>query len=370
VRLTQPKLAAESFPTGRGTLDGLDFGEQQVTAEDRSYQGSRFSAVQRALFENPYQEVWRKAGARPLPTYEVTLGSVLKGVLGGARRHLLRQAAERTLASSADLRWGGFRRLLHPNGICLTGLWEITAESAYTGYFRRGSRALIVARYSTCCGETRRGHTRSLALVGKLFPTLDPEHVEAVRTANFITQQDIGGAHADYINDAELLNAPNTTPWRRGAGVLAFLVTGAVLALADKEPTMRQLYPIAELGKPEGEPTRAPLYLRLTVAEEQPRIEGDALDFRDEIMAQIFDEGDPTPKRQLIFNIEVTDQGNVGNPLRRTFSDWRNIGRMTFNNAVASYNGDHVIHFSHPLWRDDPNDPRTATRAAGKRSHG
>ena len=35
---------------------------------------------------------------------------------------------------------------------------------------------------------------------------------------------------------------------------------------------------------------------------------------------------------------------------------------MIFHNAVASYNGDCVIHFHHPTWRDDRNDPATATR--------
>src|SRR5262249_12124210 len=52
----------------------------------------------------------------------------------------------------------GFRRLVQPNGICLTGLWQITEDIGYSGYFRNGSRALIVGRYSTCCRETRRGH--------------------------------------------------------------------------------------------------------------------------------------------------------------------------------------------------------------------
>src|SRR6185295_3642737 len=108
------------------------------------------------------------------------------------------QAAQRTVDSQADLRWGpdrsGYRRLLHPNGVCLFGQWQITADTPYTGYFARGRTALLVARYSTCCGETRRGHTRSLALVGKLFPTTDPDHAAPLRTANFITQEDLGGA--------------------------------------------------------------------------------------------------------------------------------------------------------------------------------
>ena len=271
--------------------------------------------------------------------------------------------------SRADLRWGtdrkGFRRLLHPNGICLTGLWEINEETQYSGYFRKDSRALLIARYSTCCTATRRGRKRSLSLVGKLFPTADPGHSEPLPTANFITQQDIGGDRTDYVNDAELRNAPDTTASRRGFGVGIILVTGIVFGRVDKNPTVRQLYQIAELGKPEDEATRTPAFMRLVVDPGQPRIEGDALDFRDEIMAQMFDQGDPAPKRTLTFHIEITDEGSTRGPSflqRRTFRNWRRIGRMTFDNAVASYNGDCVIHFTHPTWRDDPNDPRTATR--------
>src|SRR5207249_6808024 len=43
---------------------------------------------------------------------------------------------------------------------------------------------------------------------------------------------------------------------RRGWGVPAFLVTGIVLTLTDKQTTQRQVYEIAELGKPPGAPTR------------------------------------------------------------------------------------------------------------------
>ena len=259
------------------------FGTQQITEEDRAYQGSRFSEVRDALFANPYQRVWGRDGEPPLPTYEVTLMSVLRGILPFGRAHLFRQAVERTVDSNADLRWGpdrkGFRRLLHPNGVCLTGLWEITEETAYSGYFRKGSRALVVGRYSTCCTETRRGHTRSLSLVGKVFPTTDPNHPQPLRTASFITQEDLGGDHTDYVNDAELRNAPDTRAWRRGSGVPVLLLEGAFFLRADKEPTHRQLYQIAELGKPEGEPTRAPMFMRLLVAPDQPRIDRRSVGF-------------------------------------------------------------------------------------------
>jgi hypothetical protein len=204
-----------------------------------------------------------------------------------------------------------------------------------------------------------------LSLVGKLFPTTDPGHSEPLRTANFITQQDLGGERTDYINDAELRNAPNTTSWRRGFGVPILLVEAILFGQTDKQPTQRQLYQIAELDKPDGEPTRAPEFMRLLVDPAQRRVPGDALDFRDEIMAQIYERGDPTPKRCLIFDIEVTDEGSTRGPTffqRRKFGNWTRIGRLVFDAAVASYNGDFVIHFNHPTWRDDRNDPSTATR--------
>ena len=351
-------------------MDPGYFGTEQVTDEDRGYRGSRFAEVREALFANPYQQLWGGAGEPPLPVYGVTLAGVLRGVLPFGLPYFFRQAVARAVDSRADLRWSpdrrGFRRLIHPNGICLTGLWEIFEQTPYSGYFRRDSRALVVGRYSTCCTETRRGRERSLSLVGKLFPTTNADHSEPLRTANFFTQQDIGGDRTDYINDAELRNATNTSSWRRGFGAPVLAIEAIHFRRTDKEPTQRQLYQIAELGKPEVEPTRAPAFMRLLVDAGQPRIPGEALDFRDEIMAQIFDRGDPVPKRSLTFHIEVTDEGSTRGPdffQRRSFSNWTRIGRLVFDNAVASYNGDFVIHFNHPTWRDDRNDPATATRA-------
>jgi hypothetical protein len=352
------------------------FGTEQVTDEDRAYRGSRFSEVRDAIFANPYQRVWGGAGEPPLPVYNVNLPGVLRGILPFGPPHFFAQAVARAVDARSDLRWGldrkGFRRIIHPNGICLTGLWEISEQTPYSGYFQRASRALVVGRYSTCCKETRRGHERSLSLVGKLFPTTDPSHSEPLRTANFITQEDIGGDRTDYINDAELRNAPNTTSWRRGFGVPVLLVEAIFFGKIDKEPTQRQLYQIAELGKPAGDPTRAPAFMRLLVDPAQPRIAGEALDFRDEIMAQIFDRGDPVAKRTLTFHIEVTDDGATRGPnflQRRSFANWKRIGRLTFDNAVASYNGDFVIHFTHPTWRGDRNDPSTATRVNERKVH-
>jgi hypothetical protein len=338
---------------------------QAFSAEDQSYAGSRFSEVVAAVFANPYQRIWGVAGEPPLPVYEVTLGNVA----GGLVPEQFERASERAVDSHADLRWGtdgkGYRRLLHPNGVCLIGRWQIDQDTEYSGYFRQGSTALTIGRYSTCCTETRRGRTRSLALIGKLFPTTDADHQELLRPAHFVTQEDIGGNDTEFINDAELRNAPDTTLSRRGAGAPVLVLTAAVFNKADQRPSIRQLYQIAELGKLPSTPTRTPAFMRLCVAPEQPRIPGADLDFRDEIMSQMFDRGDPVPKRTLTFTIEVTDEGETTGPAaleRRTFQNWRKIGSLVFHTAVVSYNGDAVIHFNHPTWREDRNDPSTATR--------
>jgi hypothetical protein len=342
------------------------YGIEQLVDEDRAYVGSRFSEVHDAVFSRPYEGIWDGPGH--MPVYDVTLLGLLRGILSPRGDYLFRQATARAVDSRADLRWGpdgkGFRRLLHPNGICLSGVWEITEPTSYSGYFQSGSKALVIARYSTCCRETRRGHLRSFGFVGKLFPTTDPKHEQPLRTASFITQQDIGGDWTDYVNDVELLSAPNTSSWRRGSGISILMLTGAVFRKVDTRPTIRQLYDVAELGKPSGDLTRAPAFMRLLILP-APRIGGGNLDFRDEMMSQIFDRGDRRPKRQIIFSVEVTDDGQTFGPdayQRRTFENWRRIGTLTLDNAVASYNGDFVLHFHHPTWRSDRNDPATATR--------
>ena len=350
--------------------DGNGYGIEAFAPDDEKFAGSRFSEVRNAVYANPYQKVWGAKGEKPFERFSVTYRDAFRGFLPFGKPWTLLSAAKRTLSSHADLRWGsdgkGFRRLLHPNGIILTGIWEITEETPYTGYFRKGSRGLLIARYSTCCTETRRGNTRSLAMVGRIYPTLDRDHPDRLPTANFITQEDIGGADSKSINEALLRNAPDTSPFKRGLGMPILLATGLALNVAEKQPTNRQLYQIAELGKPASEPTRCPEFMQLTVAPGAPVIPGDDLDFRDEVMAHIYDPGDPAPKRPLVFRIETSDtgvtKGSQAVKEYREITNWRTVGTMTFTEAVASFNGDRVIHFNHPPWREDRNDPKTEVK--------
>lgn len=320
---------------------------QALNEADRSYRGSRFAEVKQAIFSEPYQKVWGGNGAKPLPRHKATLWSLL-------RPGVFRQAAERTIASKADLRWGpdgkGVQRLLHPNGICLTGLWEITEESPYSGFFRNGSRGLVIARSSSHGTHTTRDKKRSYSIAGKIFPTTDPN--EECVPANFFTQHDLGGTRAQRITEVAMRNTPDVTLLNRGKDIPILLLSGLVFKRADAEPARRQLHDIAELGPSPGVPLRAPEFMQLTASPGSLAIDED--DYRDEIMAHIFDRGDPAPKRKLSFDISVSDTGRMKGRVKQRWiiENWKKLGTLTFDDAVISHNGDFVIHFHHPPWRE------------------
>ena len=227
-----------------------------------------------------------------------------------------------------------------------------------------------MGRYSSCCTETRRGHTRSLALVGKLFPTTDPNHSEPLRTASFITQQDLAGDNTDYINDVELRNAPDTHAWRRGSGMPIFLLRAPSFSRSIKNPRFasctRSPSSASQRSNPRERRNSCACWSRqINLGSKVKSWISATKSWR-----RFFDRGDPTPKRTLTLCIEVTDEGSTRGTAafqRRTFKNWRHIGKLTFDNAVASYNGDFVVHFNHPTWRANRNDPSTATRISGRK---
>ncbi|MDB6119846.1 MAG: hypothetical protein JWO08_3627, partial [Verrucomicrobiaceae bacterium] len=71
----------------------------------------------------------------------------------------------------------GVQRLIHPNGICMFGEWKITNDSDYTGYFKKGKEGSVIARYSTGL-NVERGKKRTLSMVAKLYPGIEPADLE------------------------------------------------------------------------------------------------------------------------------------------------------------------------------------------------
>jgi len=347
-------------------------GPQEMTDEDRGYRGSRYSEVRNALYENPYRDGKSGQVPGPLPMFKSTIRNAWRGTFHGP--NYLKQASARAVDSRADLRWGpdrkGFRRILAPNGICVLGSWEITVDNPYTGYFKKGAKGLTIGRFSSDGNETKRGQRRSLSLGMKIYPTTDQNHSNPLIPASVIAQEDLGGMHTDYFNDAELRNHPNLTAYRRGIYFLILLRAGLHFQRLDKIADIRQLHEVAELGKAAGERTRAPEHMQLKMSEGQRRIQGRDIDFRDEVYQHIFKPGETEPTGSMDFDILVSDKGRKrGIPgfQRVIISEWQRIGRLRFTEAIASYNADHVIQFHHPGWRDDKNDPSTAIRANEKR---
>jgi hypothetical protein len=346
-------------------------GKQTVTSEDAK--PSSYDEIRRALFvperNGQYYRTWNGPGENNLPILKQPLASVARGLIVHFWKDFaMLSAAKRTLRSRADLRWGpdgkGFHRLVHGMGICLEGTWQIDKNwsgPAYTGYFAPGMVGRVIARYSLGGNDPRNGRNRSLGLVGKIFPPEDyPEGITP--RAHFITQEDLGGAFTNSILDVDLTNSPSVTLLKRGSGLPAFLVVIVALLRADREPSERQLYEIAELEKPAGTPTSAPRFMRLKLLNETRPPEPNDWDFRDEILSLMYKRGDTEPSQLLVFEIAVSEKGRRTWLQRVVDQKWTRIGTLTFERAVASYNGDFVVHFHHPVWRKDRNDPTSVAR--------
>lgn len=285
--------------------------------------GTSLSQVWDQLTSDPYEK----------PHNKVTLGSFF-----GFGVSYIQQAANRTLSSRADL-LPRFTKLVHPNGVCLKGEWSIDTESPYTGYFAKGSRALIISRASAALSDTERGTYRAFGLAGKIYPTLNPN--DQVETANFFVIDDLGGQKSEHYLDVALTNEPKTS-LRPSSTLLAPVASAIALAFskADINPNIRQTYEVAELGLTPGTPAHSPKWMQITASEGQPRI--DALDFRDEFVPSLY------PSGEISFDIAV-----ASTLLPNGAKDWRTIGKIVFTDAVISDSCDHRLHFHHPKFRKD-----------------
>lgn len=290
----------------------------QPAVEDGDYQGSRYADVWAAVKSDPYK----------LPLYKVTMASFANAAL--------EKATKATISDFNDLRPKA-AKLIRPNGICLTGTWKMTADSPYTGYFRNGKEALIVARASVGLSITTRGAKRSFGMGGKLFPTTDPQDPAAYKTANFFVIDDNAGTKKGAFVDPKppMTNAP---PFTGDVSFQTVAEAGIILAikkaqeLADVFEGERQLYQIAELGEAPGAEIKTPRYINV-FGLSKPKIE--MSDFRDELKTKNYD-------GPIRLAVEVSDV--KGGPFTR-------LGEISFTESVVSDTCDHSLHFHHPKWR-------------------
>ncbi|WP_141733366.1 hypothetical protein [Oligoflexus tunisiensis] len=300
----------------------------QVAGAETPYEGSRF------------HDVWEQVSADPyavLPQNEVKVSKFFVGL-----KDMLLENSKRTLSNQSDL-LPYFEKLVHPNGICLKGTWNITEPNPYTGAFRQGTQALIIARASTALTNTKAEGNRAFGFAGKIFPTADAFHDELVKTANFFTIEDLGGTrkkhYLDSVNTNDIIRiSPTFTAFMKG---LEGLVVARDFPLAEgsnlQTALIRELYPISELGLKPGEAAVTPIWLKIDAAEGMPRI--DESDFRDELTLANYPDG-------LRFRISVASEGS-------RFGDkaWQTIGFIDVEDTVVSESCDHRLHFAHPRAR-------------------
>jgi hypothetical protein len=283
-----------------------------------------------------FEDVWGKVKSDPysvLPQEKVSFWKLFKG-----SKNIILEDSKRTLNDHSDI-LEPFDKLAHPNGICFKGIWEIHNENRYSGYFKNGSKALIIARVSTAMSNTRRGELRAFGFAGKIFPTTNPLKVNQENTANFFLIDDLGGTMAEHFTEVSLTNEPASTTT---SAVIKNLLYGLkvirAFGKADENPGIRQLYEISYLKEDKNPNIITPKWMK--VEAKKAKIV-DAVDFRDELKIANGEE--------LIFNIFVASK-SINDK-----KDWLLIGEMTFETSVVSKSCDKQLHFHHPKWRSDLN---------------
>lgn len=283
---------------------------------------------------NQFNAVWEQIKSDPvvgkLPQVKV---SYRKLVANG--KNVILSDAKRTLSSHADI-LPQFEKLAHPNGICFKGVWNITASTKYSGYFKKDTKALIIVRASSAMSNTKSGQLRSFGFAGKIFPTMNPIKTNMGNTANFFLIDDLGGTRARHFTDVTLTNSPEVSITSEVVKSLFYAAKLArTFSQSDKNPKIRQVYEISQLGEKDISSVFTPRWMKVKALSGQTI---DKSDFRNELSIH---------NKNLVFSISVASKTVNGK------KDWMDIGKITLNSSVISNSCDHRLHFHHPKWRTD-----------------
>ncbi len=282
---------------------------------------------------NQFKAVWEQIKSDPVIKLPQVKVSYRKLVANG--KNVILSDAKRTLNSHSDI-LPYFEKLAHPNGVCFKGVWNITAPNKYSGYFKQNTRALIIVRASSAMSNTRSGQLRSFGFAGKIFPTMDPLKTNLESTANFFLIDDLGGTRAQHYTDVTLTNNPPATITSE---VIKSLLYAAKLARSfsqsDKNPKIRQVYEISQLGEKVNSSVITPRWMKVKAL---PGQTVNKSDFRNELSIN---------SNNLVFKVSVASKIVNGKKV------WLDIGLITLDSSVISDSCDHRLHFHHPKWRSN-----------------
>jgi len=287
---------------------------------DTSYSGSTFREVRDQVFSDPYETL------PELPLDEIKTTRFFKNF-----KNLLYRAAKRTISKEADV-LPYFNKLIHSNGIGYSGTWNVTEDNPYTGLFKKGTKALLVARASCILTEVKAGAHRGFGFAGKVWPTMDPD--EKHKTANFLLLHSFVGTADRYFSDVKISNNPVIgTGWNllKYFGVLA--TTMASFPWSDKHLTYRSLVQMAKVGVDNLDDVVSPTWLMVKARNNRIK---DYDDFRKEIVVENREGG------KLIFDVFTSEKPRVNGE-----REWTKLGFVELTESIASVSTDHHLHFHH-----------------------
>lgn len=280
----------------------------------------------KVVFDSPEAQAEADAYRKgDLPRFEVTTAKLFSAGFSA-----LKNAGVRTTTQHDDY-YPRLAKLVHSNGVCFTGEWNMTEKSDYTGLFEPGTRALFVGRVSTTMGTINANEDRGFGFAGKIFPTENAD--EKVETANFFTV-DVGlGQVIKHFADTSLTNEPELG--KNWSVLRAGLRIAGALRLADKNPGFRPLYPIAQSSLKSGQVAKVPHWIKIEPAATVAKV--DESDFRKELDVKNHPEG-------LRMNVFVSDTTKD----RTVATGWTRLGSIDLKESFVSYGCDRQLHFPHP----------------------
>jgi hypothetical protein len=261
-----------------------------------------------------------------LPHYQMSVRSVFEFGSAG-----LEKAAKRTISDKSDY-LDRLPKLLHPNGVCVMGKWQIAKDSPYTGAFAANTENLFLGRISVAMQETTSDSGRGFGFAGKLFPTLNEN--EPVATENLFTVDVLMGTKIKRFLDTATTNEPEVgfDIWLVRLG----LKIAAALTKADENPGFRPVKNLALMGVASEVAPKYPHWIRISTSKDMQR--NNQSDFRAEVV-QAVDEN-----KELVFYIDGSDTTKD----RSKNAGWKRVGEIRVSQAVVSYGCDRRLHFSHP----------------------
>ncbi len=306
------------------------------TAHAIAYEGSTFNEVSDVINDKNFaptslieKDEFAVYQSGKLPQYAMNMGSVF-----GKGKDLGRDA-KRTIAEKHDY-YQRLEKLLHPNGVCVSGKWNMTEDNIYSGLFKKGSSALFIGRVSVAMEKTTSRSDRGFGFAGKIFPTMNPN--EKVPTTSFFTVDTLMGENTPRFLETAVTNEPETGFNLRL--IKLGIKIANLLKLADKSPMFRPVTPIAKIGEAPAN-VKSPKWFRVTASD--GTLMNDETDFRREVLKAVLD------NTILKFKVEVSDSTKS---MKKNAEGWKHVGFIEIDQAKVSYGCDRRLHFAHQKHND------------------